>query len=58
MMTITRDGNGYKIKTSWPGSGLRGKTFKAKTVAEVQAAVAHYYNAGEHNTDICPLCHS
>jgi hypothetical protein len=56
MMTITRDGNGFKIKISWPGTGERGKSFKAANVAEAQAAVAHYYNEGEHNTDICPLC--
>jgi hypothetical protein len=53
MLTITRDGNGYKIKISWPDSS---KTFKAANIAEAQAAVAHYYRDGEHNTDICPLC--
>lgn len=63
MLTIRhsiKTGNGFTIRASDPGSGLRGWSVEARDLDEVLAAVAHYH--GRHGTRGCeafagcPLC--
>ena len=65
MLTITSDGNGYKVKASAPGMGWRGFSVKARDLAEVHLAVTHYYGTGDTGADAhhcnsgvdnCPMC--
>jgi hypothetical protein len=55
MIKISQENNGYKMVFSNPGSGTRGFKVVAKNIAEVNAAVQHYYGSGKC-VDICPLC--
>jgi hypothetical protein len=47
---VNRYGCGYKISI-----GI-GKTFYAKNLDEISAALNHYYCGSQHNKDECPLC--
>ena len=62
MITITHEGNGYKIKLSWPGTGTRGYNVHANDVNEIHAALDHYYMHNDHYkiepADNCLLCRS
>jgi hypothetical protein len=58
MISIENYGNGYKIKLSNPGSGMRGFSVFASNLGEVHLAIDHY--CGNHHASInvpqCPLC--
>ena len=64
MVKITREGNGFKMLFSDPGSGRRGFSTRARDLAEVKAAIDHYLggegNLPDYNPNVpvdgCPLC--
>lgn len=58
MLKISREGNGYKVATSYPGAGVRGKRWHARDLEEVHQALEHYYGPyhGRDPVDNCPLC--
>ena len=66
MITIRHEAEGCKMKFSNPGSGMRGFSVHARSVAEVHAALDHYLGVGGgtrrqghvNNTlaESCPLC--
>lgn len=62
MISIENHNGGFKLKMSWPGSGFRGHSKKARDLAEVHEAVDHYFgqNATAHHStgrpETCPLC--
>ena len=64
MLTITRDGNGYKVAASAPGTGWRGFSVHAKNIEEIGECVEHFYRpsgaAGlpHSNSAVpdCPMC--
>jgi hypothetical protein len=59
MITIERDGNGFKMKFSAPGTGWRGFSAHARSVEEIHVAINHYYGIDGHiagTRDDCPLC--
>jgi hypothetical protein len=53
VISIERDGNGYKVKVSDPGFGRY--TLRAGTPQEAAGAVLHYYGA-DHDEAACASC--
>ncbi len=60
MITISRQGTGYAVKVSEPGTGWRGYSLQAANLHESINVLRHYYEGGgEHTHDadpFCPLC--
>jgi len=61
MVTIRPQAEGYKMTFSNPGSGWRGYSHHARTLAEVKCALDHYFGAtpGHGSKPLaaeCPLC--
>ena len=57
MVTINPEGNGYKMRFSNPGSGMRGFSTTARDLDEVKAALDHYTgNEKTKGRAKCPLC--
>jgi hypothetical protein len=63
MLSISRHGNGFRVKISEPGTGWRGFSVQARDRKEVHECVDHYYshrNARQHcgnqRKKVCPFC--
>jgi len=64
MLTISRHGNGFKIKVSAPGMGWRSYSVYVADLRDVHNAVSHYYQEGgtvaNHQLhpipSVCPFC--
>ena len=60
MIAITQEGNEYKMKFSWPGTGYRGFSVYAYDIDEIHEAIDHHYLHGDHRAgtriEECPLC--
>lgn len=57
MIKISHDSPGFKVVISEPGMGVKGYSVRARNLAEVHAAIDHYYgNWHGPSEDDCPLC--
>ena len=48
-------GRDWRVRISWPGTGMRSKTFEFRTLAEVKLALSHYMGQ-PHGKRRCPFC--
>ncbi len=55
MVTIKRQGTGFKVRFSQAISLGANFTVQARDLAEVHQALEHYYGEG-HRADPCPIC--
>ena len=63
MVSVERNWNGFKVRISEPGTGMRGYSVLARDMDEAKLALEHYYppNGGNKKHPIggrndCPLC--
>jgi hypothetical protein len=60
MFSISPWNQGYSIKLSYPGTGVRSEKFFAYNVDELHEAMDHYYMHNNHShrepVEGCPLC--
>mgnify|MGYP001594000519 FL=1 len=54
MFKIQRNGIGFRLSLSAPGTGWRGHSVDLVSLAEAHAALDHYY--GHCSGNNCPLC--
>ena len=58
MITITRRGDGLKVKFSHPGTRVRGFSIQVNDLddsEELFTIIRHYYMK-KHDTSVCQLC--
>ncbi len=58
MIKIVRDGQGFTMQFSAPGTGMRSYRVHAANVDEVTLSIRHHFGDDAHHGthDGCPLC--